>query len=109
MRPLTSSVEFAHQLKLRPLTKLYNERPTWLQSLHAKLDSAVASAYRWPSDLTDVQIVERLLALNLARANESAGSPIEKAKKQPASGLLGESHKSARRLLLLRFYMCNLS
>jgi hypothetical protein len=62
----------AAKLKDRTLTKLYNERPAWLDFAHKKLDAAVAAAYGWPDDLTDEQILERLLALNLARAAEEA-------------------------------------
>jgi hypothetical protein len=58
------------KLKDRTLTKLYNERPTWLDLAHKKLDAAVAAAYSWPADLTDEQILERLLKLNLKRAAE---------------------------------------
>jgi len=50
------------------LTALYNKRPAWLQHAHAALDAAVMAAYGWPTDLTDEQVLERLLALNLARA-----------------------------------------
>jgi len=49
---------------------LYNERPAWLDLAHKKLDAAVAAAYGWPPDLTDDQVLERLLALNLERAAE---------------------------------------
>jgi hypothetical protein len=62
----------AAKLKERTFTKLYNERPAWLDFAHKKLDAAVASAYGWPADLTDEQILERLLALNLERAAEEA-------------------------------------
>ncbi len=34
------------------------------------IDAAVATAYGWPADLTDDQILERLLKLNLERAAE---------------------------------------
>ena len=54
--------------KPRTLTRLYNERPTWLADCHAKLDAAVAAAYGWPPDLTDAQILEHLLARNLELA-----------------------------------------
>jgi hypothetical protein len=37
-----------------------------------KLDAAVAAASGWPADLTDEQILERLLKLNLERAAEEA-------------------------------------
>ena len=58
----------AAELKKRTLTNLYNQRPTWLQLAHDKLDSAVASAYGWPADLSDEESLERLLTLNLQRA-----------------------------------------
>ncbi|MFU8780088.1 MAG: hypothetical protein ACNA71_03585 [Kiritimatiellia bacterium] len=54
--------------KSRTLTKLYNARPTWLADCHARLDAAVAAAYGWPADLSDEAILERLLALNQAKA-----------------------------------------
>ena len=60
----------AAKLKKRTLTNLYSERPAWLDLAHKKLDAVVADAYGWPADLTDEQILERLLALNLARAGE---------------------------------------
>ncbi len=68
----------AAKLKDRTLTKLYNERPAWLDLAHQKLDAAVAAAYGWApaasatADLTDEQILEKLLALNLERAGEEA-------------------------------------
>jgi hypothetical protein len=62
----------AAKLKQRTLTNLYNERPAWLDLAHKKLDAAVAAAYGFPADLSDEQILERLLALNLERAAEEA-------------------------------------
>ena len=44
-------------------------RPAWLAFAHRRLDDAVAAAYGWPADLTAEQILERLLALNLERAD----------------------------------------
>ena len=58
----------ATEIKKLTLTNLYNQRPTWLQLAHEKLDAAVAAAYGWPSDFPDTEILERLLALNLQRA-----------------------------------------
>ncbi len=55
-------------LKKRMLTSLYNENPTWLQNAHHKLDEAVFAAYGWPPDLSDDDILARLLELNLRRA-----------------------------------------
>jgi len=62
----------AAKLAKRTLTNLYNERPTWLDLAHKKLDAAVAAAYGFPVDLTDDEILSRLLALNLERAAEEA-------------------------------------
>ena len=60
-------------LAQRTLTNLYNQRPTWLSNAHADLDAAVFAAYGWPtSNLPDSEILERLLALNLARATDRA-------------------------------------
>jgi hypothetical protein len=55
-------------LKKRTLTKLYNERPAWLENAHRALDEAVFAAYGWPSNLTTQQILANLLALNHQRA-----------------------------------------
>jgi hypothetical protein len=60
--------ETAAKLAKRTLTNLYNQRPTWLDHAHRKLDEAVAAAYGWDPDLSDEEILERLLALNLERA-----------------------------------------
>jgi len=68
----------AAKLKKRTLTNLYNERPTWLDLAHKKLDAAVAAAYGWPADLSDEQILERLLKLNLERAAEEAKDSLNK-------------------------------
>jgi type II restriction/modification system DNA methylase subunit YeeA len=64
----------AATLKKRTLTNLYNERPTWLANAHAALDRAVWSAYGWPEppeESDDETILARLLALNLARADDA--------------------------------------
>ncbi|MFZ1507949.1 MAG: hypothetical protein WAV74_14310 [Anaerolineae bacterium] len=45
-----------------------NQRSTWLDQAHKRLDAAVLAAYGWPAGLTDDDILARLLALNLARA-----------------------------------------
>ncbi|MBV5311621.1 adenine methyltransferase, partial [Chromatium okenii] len=61
---------FAAQLKQRTLTNLYNKKPAWLVNAHVKLDQAVAAAYGWGNDaaeLNEADILQRLLALNLAR------------------------------------------
>jgi type II restriction/modification system DNA methylase subunit YeeA len=60
----------ARVLKQRTLTNLYNERPAWLNNAHRDLDEAVAEAYGWRPDLSDNEILTKLLALNLERAKE---------------------------------------
>lgn len=59
------------ELAKRTLTNLYNQRPTWLDLAHKKLDAAVFAAYGWPNALTDEEILSRLLALNLERTSNS--------------------------------------
>ena len=63
-------VMFGVDLRRRTLTNLYNDYDghTWLVNAHDNLNAAVAAAYRWPPDLTDAEILEHLLALNLGRA-----------------------------------------
>ena len=56
------------ELDKRTLTNLYNQRPAWLDEAHMRLDAAVFDAYGWPHDLSDEEILARLLALNLERA-----------------------------------------
>lgn len=75
MPEIITPQQFAHKwrgvtLKERTLTNLYNQRPTWLDLVYRGLDTAVFTAYGWPDDLTDEQILERLLVLNLARAGK---------------------------------------
>lgn len=41
-----------------------------LDDIHRGLDTAVMDAYGWGHDLTDEEILERLLALNLERAEK---------------------------------------
>lgn len=66
-RALPIDASAAAILKRRTLTQLYNERPTWLANAHRELDEAVAAAYGWPADLSDDQILDRLLKLNHER------------------------------------------
>lgn len=58
------------ELRQRTMTNLYNAPPVWLQIAHQEIDEAVSAAYGWPSDLSDDEILARLLALNLERAGE---------------------------------------
>jgi hypothetical protein len=57
-------------LKKRTLTNLYNTQPGWLIMAHKALDKAVANAYGWDDytpEMSDAEILQRLLKLNLAR------------------------------------------
>ena len=63
----------ANQLRDRTLTKLYNAKPKWLSNAHSALDSAVAAAYGWSSDISDSDALRELLALNLAAATGQSG------------------------------------
>jgi hypothetical protein len=47
-----------------------------LKEYHDRLDAAVARAYGWPIDLTDEQILERLVALNAERAEEEKSGRV---------------------------------
>ena len=47
-----------------------------LKDLHDQIDAAVAEAYGWPVDLSDEDILFRLVALNKERAEEEARGHI---------------------------------
>ena len=57
-------------LAKRTLTNLDNARPTWLAQAHERLDAAVLDAYGWPADIDHKDLLARLLALNLSRAED---------------------------------------
>ena len=46
----------------------WRKRPDWLANAHRALDAAVAAAYGWPADLSEDDILSRLLMLNRERA-----------------------------------------
>jgi hypothetical protein len=68
-RVVPKDPDCAGSLKGRTLTNLYNQRPTWLDLAHQKLDAAVFAAYGWDPTISDDDLLERLLALNLKRCN----------------------------------------
>jgi len=47
-----------------------------LKELHEQIDALTAQAYGWPPDLSDEQILERLVALNAERAREEAAGHV---------------------------------
>ena len=71
----------AATLRKRTLTALYNTRGTlegtWLDGLHRMLDEADAAAYGWSASLPDAEVLSRLLALNLARAEKVGTNKLE--------------------------------
>jgi hypothetical protein len=67
-RIVAKDAECEKELKKRTLTNLYNERPTWLDLAHKKLDEAVFAAYGWDPAMSDDELLAALLALNLERA-----------------------------------------
>jgi hypothetical protein len=57
--------ESAKLLSTRSLTNLYNEEPAWLVLAHRSLDEAVFSAYGWNTEISDEEVLARLLELNI--------------------------------------------
>jgi type II restriction/modification system DNA methylase subunit YeeA len=87
----------AADLKKRTLTELYNAQPAWLVNAHKALDAAVAQAYGWPVDISDEEILSRLLALNLARsAPAKAAKPKRKSPARVISSSVQTSHRAQR-------------
>jgi hypothetical protein len=58
--------------ELTPWDRLIHEQGlvSVLRQIHDDLDTAVADAYGWPADLSDEEILRRLVALNAERAEE---------------------------------------
>jgi type II restriction/modification system DNA methylase subunit YeeA len=67
-RLIAIDAKAAKELKKRTLTNLYNQRPAWLAQAHERLDSAVAAAYGWTSDINEEEALKKLLELNLSRS-----------------------------------------
>jgi hypothetical protein len=67
-RSIPRDEQSAKELKKRTLTNLYNPRPAWLDNIHRQLDQAVFAAYGWSPDLSDDDLLAKLLELNLQRA-----------------------------------------
>ncbi len=67
-RPIPTADAPLKDLAKRTLTNLYNQRPQWLANAHATLDTAVATAYGWPADISDEEALRELLEQNLARS-----------------------------------------
>ncbi len=68
-RLVPRDTDCAASLKKRTLTNLYNQRPAWLDLADKKLDAAVFVAYGWDAGISDEELLERLLKLNLEWAS----------------------------------------
>ena len=62
-----NSADSSESVSKRTLTALYNHPPQWLTDLHASLDATVLAAYKWPANISDEEVMTRLLALNKER------------------------------------------
>ncbi|MSU48999.1 MAG: hypothetical protein EXS37_07935 [Opitutus sp.] len=68
-----------------------------LRHLHDELDAAVAAAYGWPANLTDEEILERIVALNATRAAEEARGQIRWLRPEFQAATQGDLSLTARR------------
>ena len=66
-RPVPRNDAAAKELKKRTLANLYNDRAQWLADVRHALDSAGAEAYGWTADITEEEVLARLLELNLGQ------------------------------------------
>ena len=74
-RKLKQFARFADVIDIRKLEKetrksVSRDEVQELDDIHTALDRAVLDAYGWPYNLTDEEILERLLELNLERAKK---------------------------------------
>ena len=70
-RVVPKDADCAANLKQRTLTSLYNQRFTWLDIAHRELDEVVFAVYGWPVNLSDEQLLEKLLVLNIEKSTDS--------------------------------------
>ncbi len=76
--PLTDMYNVLEKLQMKPRPPLTDEEEAMragalidtLLQFHNDIDHATLAAYGWPADLTDEQIIERLLVLNAERGTE---------------------------------------
>ncbi|PKP82406.1 MAG: RNA-binding protein [Alphaproteobacteria bacterium HGW-Alphaproteobacteria-18] len=69
-----------------------------LKELHDEIDAAVAAAYGWPADLSEEDILSRLVALNRERALEEAAGRVRWLRPEyqnPAGGEVAATTKDA--------------
>ena len=66
-RPVARDAAAGKKLKTRTLTNLYNARPQWLADAHTALDAAVAVAYGWDPNISEIAALHMLSELNVAQ------------------------------------------
>ena len=72
-RPVARDEKAEKALKERTLTRLYNNRPQWLDNVHKALDTAVAEAYGWDPGIGEDEALQALLKINQERSREESG------------------------------------
>jgi hypothetical protein len=70
----------------RALTNRCNAHPHWLDPAHKRLDEAVVTAYGWKSDLSDEEILEKLLAFGALRFVRECYANLERARQANKAG-----------------------
>ena len=60
------------EMERRTLANLYAEKPAWLKNAHREIDDAVMAAYGWPGDMSEHEIIGRLIDMNIQRSSSSA-------------------------------------
>jgi hypothetical protein len=71
------------EAKKRTLTNLYNQKPSWLSDVHCELDNAVLTAYGWPQNLTEDEMLNHLLSLNAERSAKQESKASSKGERYP--------------------------
>ena len=84
-RPIPTADAPLTELKKRTLTNLYNQRPQWLTNAHTDLDTAVATAYGWDTDISEEDALRELLELNLQKPARRMSNMIKQDAQIPGS------------------------
>ncbi len=69
-----------------------------LRQIHEDLDAAVAEAYSWPADLSEEEILERLVALNHERAAEEREGKVRWLRPEFQAPKVAEGAKKAKQV-----------
>lgn len=69
-----------------------------LKELHDQLDAAVAGAYAWPADLSEEEVLARLVALNKARAKEEKRGLVRWLRPEYQVPLFGSEREKSRQI-----------